>query len=212
VKTTHRPTSTQIAEASKDVAWEYAAMTAAALEMAQDHKAPVNHFVQEAFLLHVRNLAEFFRSGVDDFIKAPSTIVERTEDNIYAVDFCNSMLWSEKPFGKDTRLMKAINKTLSHMTYSRNLTPSGVSEITLAFDGCNHVHGTVNLIRRTWEKFQHSMKPEYMRPQYPTDIAYWLAEHTNGWRVKFSDWDNEFETQAKRWKHWSLNETPDGTI
>jgi hypothetical protein len=180
--------------------------------MAKGHKEPVNHLVQEAFLVHVRNLAEFFRSGVDEFRSSPSTIVERREDNIYAVDFCHSMLWSEKPFSKNTQLMKAINKTLSHMTYSRNLTSSGVSEIVLAFDGRNHVHGTVNLIRRTWEKFMDSVKPQYMRPQYPTDIKYWLGEHTKGWRIQFSDLANEFEAQAKRWPHWKLNETPDGPI
>jgi hypothetical protein len=108
--------------------------------------------------------------------------------------------------------MKAIDKTLSHMTYSRNLTPSGVSEIVLAFDGCKHVHGTVNLIRRTWDKFTQSVKPEYMRPQYPTDIRYWLDEHTKDWSVNFSALENEFESRATGWSHWKLNETPDGPI
>lgn len=187
-------------------------MAAAALEMAKDHTPPVNHLVQEAFLVHVRSLAEFFHSKVEEFRNDPSRIVERKEDNIFAVDFCGSVLWSEKPFCGNTHLMKAINKTLSHMTYSRNLTSSGVSEIDLPFDGWKHVHGTVNLIRRTWDNFLQSVKPEYVRPQYPTDIQYWLDELTKGWSVPFGHLESEFETRAKGWPNWKLNETPDGPI
>ena len=51
------PTSSHMKEASKHVAWEYVAMTAAALEIAKGPGPPVNHLVQEAFLVHVRNLA-----------------------------------------------------------------------------------------------------------------------------------------------------------
>ena len=185
-------------------------MSAAALEMAKGPESPINHLVQEAFLVHVRSLAEFFRSGVSEFKKTP-TLVPRSDDNIYAIDFCHSVQWSEKPFGRNTQLIRAINKTLSHMTYSRDLT-SGVSEIHLAFDGYLHVHGTVKLIRLTWEQFLQSMKPEYVRPRCPTDIEYWLGEHTRNWMTHFSDVENEFEIRAKGWPHWKLNQTPDGPI
>jgi len=92
------PSSPQIEKASKDVAWEYAAMSAAALEMAKGPEAPINHLVQEAFLVHVRSLAEFFHSGVSEFKKNPPTLVSRSKDDIYAVDFYHSVLWSEEPF------------------------------------------------------------------------------------------------------------------
>jgi hypothetical protein len=205
------PTASQIEKALKDIAWEYAAMVAAALEIAKGPEAPTNHLVQEAFLVHVRNLAEFFRLGVKEFKKTPAVLVPRSDDNVYAVDLCHSVLWSEAPFDGSTRLIKAINKTLSHITYSRDLT-SGVSEIDSVFDGYLHVHGTVNLIRRTWEKFLQSVRPEYVRPLCPMDIQYWLDEHTKKWSVQFSDLGNEFERRAKGWSHWKLNETPDGTI
>ena len=116
----------EIKSASKDVAWEYAALLGAALEMAEgSHTEPVNHEVQESFLVHVRNLAVFFRTGVKEFKQNPSVRVRRRENDIYAVDFCLSVLWDETPFSKDKKLMIAINKTLSHMTYSRDRAAPG---------------------------------------------------------------------------------------
>jgi len=47
------PTTDQIKNATKDVAWEYAALLGAALEMGQGHADPINHEVQEGFLVHV---------------------------------------------------------------------------------------------------------------------------------------------------------------
>lgn len=208
------PTPGQIRCASKDVAWEYAALLAAALEMAKGPTGPINHLVQEAFLVHVRNLAEFFRSGVQRFKQDPSRLPPRFEerDNIFAVDFCSSVLWDVKPFGPEKKLIKAINKTLSHMTYSRDL----ASQIDGAFDGYLHAHGTVRLMRRTWERFLASLRPEYLRPQCPEDIEYWLGEHTKaedeyGLRVQFSDFENQFETEVKK-RQWKLNQTPDGPV
>jgi hypothetical protein len=156
-------------------------------------------------------LAEFFWLGVEAFKRNPQVRVPRRDDNIYAVDFCLSVLWDEKPFSKNTKLIKAINKTLSHITYSRDLT-SGLSEIDFPFDGRLHVHGTVKLMRRTWCGFVRSMNPDFVSPQHPTDIEHWLVEHTEKWRVKFSDIDDEFERRAKGWSHWKLNETPDGPV
>ena len=159
----------------------------------------------------MRNLAEFFRSGVKEFKQNPAARVPRGSDNIYAVDLCVSVAWDETPFGKDKKLIKAINKTLSHMTYSRDLT-SGLSEIAFPFDGCLHVHGTVKLLRRTWGNFLRSMNPEYVRPRHPTDIEYWLGAHTEKWSVKSRDMEDEFERRARRWSDWKLNETPDGPV
>ena len=53
------PIDDEIKRASKDVAWEYVSLLAAALEMAKAPGPPIKHLVQEAFLLHARNLAEF---------------------------------------------------------------------------------------------------------------------------------------------------------
>ena len=143
------PIINDIKSASKDVAWEYASLLGAAVEMAAGHTEPVNHEVQESFLLHVRNLAVFFRSGVNEFKRNPLALVPRGENDIYAVDFCVSVLWNEAPLLKRTKLMIAVNKTLSHMTYSRDrATPGHVH-----FEGYEHVHGTVKLMRRTWGDF-----------------------------------------------------------
>ncbi len=62
----------QIIHACQDVAWEYDAMLAAAVEMPHNHCSPLSHLVQEAFLAHVRNLAEFFNKGTEEFGKTPT--------------------------------------------------------------------------------------------------------------------------------------------
>ena len=154
------PQSDQIKSASKDVAWEYVTMLGAALEMAMDPHPPINHLVQEAFLSHVRNLAEFFTKGVGEF-KKTQTPPARQDDTIYAVDFCSSIGWNRKPFGYNKELIRAINKTLSHMTYSRDK----ASKTHSYFEGYLHVHGTVTLMSRTWDEFVKCIKPEFLRPQ-----------------------------------------------
>jgi hypothetical protein len=209
------PTSSQIEGASKDVAWEYAAMTAAALEITKSPKPPVNHLVQEAFLVHVRNLVEFFRSGVDDFRKDPSAVVRRSLDldNIFAVDFCHSAGWNTEAFGRDWKLDRAINKTLSHMTYSRDR----ASETHAHFEAHEHLHGTVGLMRRTWGDFLKSVKPTFLQPHCPKDIRFWLDEHTKGWPGvgSFNDLASDFEPRLKKLaiehpSYWILNQTPNG--
>jgi hypothetical protein len=160
-----KPDDDQIKRASKDVAWEYDTMLAAALEMTNAHGSPMNHLVQEAFLAHVRNLAEFFRKGIEAFKKAQAP-PERSQDNIYAVDFCCSVGWKPENFGKDKELIKAINKTLSHMTYSRDR----ASESHAHFEGHSHLHGTVELMRQTWGDFMKSVKPQFLHPENPEDI------------------------------------------
>ncbi len=202
------PTPDQIKSASKDVAWEYAALLGAALEMAAGHEEPLNHEVQESFLTHVRNLAVFFRSGVKEFRQNPSAPVPRGENDIYAVDFCASVQWDETPFHKKKKLLMAINKTLSHMTYSRDRAATDHAH----FEGYEHVHGTVRLMSRTWGDFMKSLSPDYMRPLCPLDIAHWLDVHTRNWRIKFSSLETEFERCAKSSPHWKLNQTPDGPI
>jgi hypothetical protein len=208
------PKCDQIKRASKDVAWEYAAMLGAALEMAkgswEGFCSPMNHFVQEAFLTHVRNLAEFFRKGARGF-KTAQGPPPRPRDNIYAVDFCFAVGWQSKPFDYNKKLIKAINKTLSHPTYSRDHASQG----HVHFEGYEHVHGTVKLMRQTWADFMKSVNHEFLQPQCPEDIPYWLAKHTVKWRVEFKDLENEFEKlahQLVRDRNWKLNQTPDGLV
>jgi hypothetical protein len=148
---------------------------------------------------------------------------ERPKDNIYAVDYCLSVGWKPEMFGKDTELIRAINKTLSHMTYSRDQT----SENHAHFEGYSHLHGTVKLMRRTWEEFLKSIKPEFLHPENPKDIHYWLNYHTRNWKVSipsrggerldFSALESQFETRVnelarERPDYWVLNETPDGPV
>ena len=205
------PTAEQIKAASKDVAWEYAMLLGSALEMAEAHREPINHTIGESFLVHVRNLAEFFRSGVDEFRKNPSVPPPRPKDNIYGVDFCQSVQWDETPFAAGTKLSRSINKTLSHMTYSRDLV-LGHSEINIVFDGYRHVHGTVKLVSRTWGLFINSLRPDYVAPATSQDIQYWLAFHTRNWRVPFAELHQRFESKARGWTHWQFDQTPDGPV
>jgi hypothetical protein len=204
------PNDDQIKSASKDVAWEYVTLLGSALEMATGPGPPMNHLAQEAFLVHVRNLAEFFREGIPAFKKAKAP-PERPQDNIYAVDFCLSVGWRPKAFGYDRNLIKAINKTLSHMTYSRD----PASKNHARFEGYLHLHGTVKLMRQTWGDFLQSVKLQFLQPQCPEDIHYWLVEHTKEWPVKFSDLESGFEARAQQRVHdckWKLNQTPDGPV
>lgn len=204
-----RPTPDQISGAPKHIAWEYAAALAAALETTKAHRGPTNHHAQEVFLVHLRNLAEFFRNGVEEFKRDPSAPPPRSNDDIYAVDFCHSALWDAAPFDKNTKLIRAINKTLSHMTYSRDLK----SEIDIAFDARYHIHGTVILLRRTWNKFVDSMRPEHKH-----ELGRWLDRHTRpedlyGLRVQIAGFDALFESQlSKLVPHWRREDTPDGPV
>ena len=200
------PSEEQKQNAPEHVAWEYVSLLAAAQQMAIGHGAPLNHQVQEAFLVHLRNLAEFFNKGVNKFKENPVAPPERNRDDIYAVDLCSSVTWDESPFAHSTQLRRSIDKTLSHMTYSRDL-KSGSSEITVAFDGQLHLHGTVNLVRRTWEFFL-----EDLHPQYRDGLLQWLDMHAAGMGVSLNGFYAEFDERAKMWKHWEFNRTPDGSI
>ena len=203
------PTHEQKLSAPDHVTWEYVSLLAAAQQMAEDHRPPINHLVQEAYLVHLRNLAEFFDKGVTAFKENQGVPPARDRDNIYAVDLCRSVKWDAKPFSPKTRLRRAIDKTLSHMTYSRDLS-SGFSEIGVAFHGPSHVHGTLMLVRRAWEKFLDSLDP-----QYTESVAQWLDTHAEHMGVSLGSFYTQFDQKAKHWQHcadWHLNETPDGPI
>lgn len=201
-----RPNSDQTKRASKDVAWEYVTLLGAALEMVKGPKAPINHLAQEAFLVHVRNLAEFFREGIEEFEK--NSAPPDRAGYIYAVDFCDFVGWRPEPFDGGSKLIKVINQSLSHMTYGRESTATG----HVQFEGYEHVHGIVKLMRVTWEDFLRSIKPQYLQPQYREDIRYWLVEHTKEWSVNFSNLESKFEGAVKRQRSWTLNLTPDGPV
>lgn len=190
------PSADAIKSAPKDIAWEFAAMLAAALQMAKGCKGPTNHQSQEVFLLHVRNLAEFFCSKT-----------KRSDllDNIYAVDFCSAQTWSISDFQGNTKLMRAINKTLSHMTYSRSPFPE-----TDRFEGCLHAHGTVTLMRRTWADFL-----KVLRPEFHAALLQELQKHTrvdDPWGLRpLNDFGVKFDKLVTD-HGWRLDETPNGPI
>ena len=136
------------------------------------------------------------------------------------MDFCLSVGWQAKPFDPSTKLIRAINKTLSHMTYSRDRAAVG----HVHFEGHEHVHGTVTLMRKTWADFMKSVKPEFLQPLCPKDIQYYLVDHTKEWRVNFSKLEIEFERRVNELVRlaeeqerrgipvaykWTLNRTPD---
>jgi hypothetical protein len=195
-----------IVPASEHVAWEYTALLAAATQMAQGHRSPVNHEVQESFLVHVRNLAEFFHKGVAEFRRDPIILPVRRQDNIYAVDLVTNASWDETLFDPATKLRRAIDKTLSHMTYSRDLR-SGQSEIGVAFDGRFHAHGTVKLIRRTWVQFWGDLRTDVR-----ARLEEWIKEHAAGLALSLDDFDSEFDRRVRRWGTWQLDTTPDGPV
>jgi len=195
-----------IVPSSEHVAWEYTALLAAATQMAKGHGPPVNHEVQESFLVHVRNLAEFFHKGVAEFRQDPTVPPLRWRDNIYAVDLVTTASWDETLFAPDTKLRKAMDKTLSHMTYSRNLR-SGQSAIDIAFDGRFHAHGTVKLIRRTWVHFWDDLRTDVR-----TRLDQWIQKHASGLALSLDDFDAEFDKRVRRWGTWQLDTTPDGPV
>lgn len=195
-----------IVSASEHVAWEYAALLAAATQMTEPHGAPINHEIQESFLVHVRNLAEFFQRGVAEFRRDPTVPPVRGRDNIYAVDLVTTASWNESPFDPRTKLRKAINKTLSHMTYSRDLR-SGQSEIDVAFEGRLHAHGTVRLIRRTWILFWGDLRTDVRARLEP-----WIRKHAEGLALALDNFDVEFDERVKRCRTWQLDTTPDGPV
>ena len=212
-----QPCAKQIIAAGKDVSWEYLSLHLAALEMTKGLRHPLNHLVEHAFLVHFRSLAEFFSGGVDEFRQgtALSLPLARSEDDIYAVDFCSKVLWCEKHFSGGTKLIKAINKTRSHMTYSRRLDSD--SEIDVVFVGDHDLHGTVKLMRHTWEKFLQSISPNYLRPTCSEDIQYWIDRHTEKWEQKLPEIQDEFENWCQkeareRPDSFLLNQTPDGLV
>jgi hypothetical protein len=206
------PDNAQIKSACKDVAWEYAALLGAALEMTMGYGSPMNHIAQEAFLTHVRNLAAFFRDGVKDF-KKTHVPPPRHNDDILAVDFCLSVGWKSEPFRNDKRLIRAINKTLSHMTYSRDRGSASHQH----FEGHEHLHGTVKLMQQTMGDFLNSVRAELRQPQHQEDIRFWLTKHTENWRKNYSDLEREIETRVNELARqsqgkWKLRYTPDGPI
>ncbi|MGA2328993.1 MAG: hypothetical protein ABSH05_22220 [Bryobacteraceae bacterium] len=200
------PTEEQRQNAPEHVAWEYVALLAAAQQVAAGYGPPLNHQVQEAFLVHLRNLAEFFHKGVAQFRRNPEVPPQRNRDNIYAVDLCSSVTWDESPFDPSTRLRRAIDKTLSHMTYSRDL-KSGSSEITVAFDSQLHLHGTLVQVRRTWEAFVRAL-----HPQYRNGLMQWLDKFAGDMGVSLNGFYADFDERAKRWGYYHFNHTPDGSI
>ena len=66
-KSKWNPTDEQKLSALDHMAWEYVSLLAAAQQMAEDHRPPINHLVQDAYLVHLRNMAEFFDKGVAAF-------------------------------------------------------------------------------------------------------------------------------------------------
>ncbi|MGA3316542.1 MAG: hypothetical protein ABSC64_08890 [Candidatus Korobacteraceae bacterium] len=187
------PTQKQVHDAVEHVAWEYAMFLAAALPKAR-YGPPVNHQTQESFLVHLRNLAEFFHQGTAEFRGNPAGALgplPRGNDNIHAVDFCYKIGWDEKRLHTDTKLRRAINKTLSHLTYSRDLS-SGLSEIDMPFDGPKHTHGSVVLIRRAWDGFMQSVRVEYQ-----TELTSWVEKRATDLGISLKTFDDRFDKWAK---------------
>jgi hypothetical protein len=132
---------------------------------------------------------------------------EERGDNIYAVDFCTAVTWNESPFELDTKLRRAIDKTLSHLTYARDLQGP---HLQVAFDGRLHGHGTVKLIRNAWSDFNRSLDEENR-----DRLEEWTRRYTSDFGLSFDDLTGEFEQDAKdraSREEWQLNTTPDGLV
>ena len=167
-----QPAPGQLPDAIKHVVYVYVATLAAALQMTKPHASPVNVLIQDAFLTHLRALMEFFR------VKEPA---ERRADNILAVDFRYPMAWDAMEFGPKSKLSVAVNKTLSHLTYSRDKLPK-------PWDGPRNLHGTVRLFRCTWEEFLASVK--FVNSNHGLEFEVQLGEQAVGWRLRLEDFDH----------------------
>jgi hypothetical protein len=120
------------------VAYEYVMLYAAAVEMTMPHSPPVNHLVQEAFLIHTRNLLSFFLLGGSN-----------RDDDITIATFCQKVQVPDKEEAKQLR--NAIDKTVAHLTKSRIVDRENPK--IAPFNGPQHLHGTVTFVQEHWEKF-----------------------------------------------------------
>lgn len=195
----------QLETALEHVVWEYACFLGTAREMATSHPPPRNHLFQNTYLIHARSLMGFLYSGAEDRKKRATGWIRRKMDDIYAVDFCDKVGWDNRAFSNESKLAVAINKTLTHLTYSRNMT-SPSSQLDSAFHGPSHLHGTTRLFVRAMEKFSLSLLPEF-RQAY----RLFLDEKEREWNIAAPvvlAYLDTWATQARASKFL----TPDGLI
>jgi len=157
------------------------------VEMTKPHPCPTNILIHDATLTHLRALAEFFwfRKGAQP---GPPSQIDPTKPDLFARYYCDRLCWDPAPFDRSSNLMKALDKSVAHLTLARDLSDADVG-IEAPWDGPTHLHGTAMLMLRTWENFMVGVRPDH-RPHFDE----WLACHAKAFGVSLAS----FETDLTR--------------
>jgi hypothetical protein len=98
------PTQSERLEAVWHVVYEYANLVSSGDLLRVQHGFPINTYIQDAFLLNCRKVADFF-------------VQERHKDDVIAEDFTNGKVDYALPSWN--AWCAAMDKQLAHLTYTR---------------------------------------------------------------------------------------------
>lgn len=186
------------------VCYTYVAFLAGALQMLRPHPCPVNVLIQDATLVHLRALAEFFQFRQGDALGPPSRINEE-RPNLRAQYYCDRPpCWTSKHFQRKppSNLMMALDRGLAHLSLGRALSDA-CHRIRVPWHGPAHLHGAVMLILDTWDAFLRCINP-----CFENDIASGLKRHEHGFEVSLSEFRNRFTAEVSRLRVYQLNALP----
>jgi hypothetical protein len=177
------PDSPRLTRGLQDLAHEFVSCLAAAQEMQNSkHETPVNHLIQDAFLVHYRALREFFRGSED-------------KDNVQAVHCVDCVAWNLAPFQSRCGIEVAINKCLSHLTYSRDPELPD-TEMTISWDGPSHLVGAVRVLLEAWGKFT-----DHILPDLKQAFQHELEKKAGEYRLDIEAFKRDYEIRARRLRH-----------
>jgi hypothetical protein len=137
----------------RHVCYEYISFLAGADEMLNPrHVEPVNRLIQDATLVHTRNLAEFFFFRPGDRLGLPPSPVDRSD--LKALYYCDKPpKWTCNRFERESNLMNSLDKHLAHLSLAREIN-NPKFQVSGKWDGPTHIHGAVRLVMDTWNSFQ----------------------------------------------------------
>jgi hypothetical protein len=190
------PKTPQLTRGLLDLAHEFVSCLAAAQEMLDPrHKSPVNHLMQDAFLAHYRALREFFRGGSPKRGPVTNGPGERRADNVWAIDYIDSVTWDPEPFDKTCGIEVAINKCLSHLTYSRDPALPD-TELTIGWDGSLHLVGAVRALLVAWDEFS-----AHIRHEFAPEFRHRFDTRAEEYKLDLPTFRRDYESRARRLGH-----------
>jgi len=193
-------TPAQLEAGLKHVCYEHVSLLAGAWEMTNPaHVRPINLLIQDATLVHLRAMAEFFHFSPDDG-PLPKTL-PRDRPDAKAIFYCQTAAWNPLQFDRSSKLMKALDKCLAHLSLARELTIQNVG-LSVAWDGPTHLHGTMKLMLTTWDQFQIAVLPQFVAT---LDRCLKEAEKTVDFSI--TDFDLRFDAVSRQ-RQYTLGQLP----